>query len=45
ADLPKDFGKSHNSNRPSLPFGTMLKDKDSSASPTPTQTPTSLSLH
>ncbi|CAG8556917.1 27642_t:CDS:2 [Dentiscutata erythropus] len=29
AELPKDFGKSHNSNKPSIPFGTMLKDKDS----------------
>ncbi|CAG8586614.1 9408_t:CDS:2, partial [Dentiscutata heterogama] len=42
AELPKDFGKSHNSNKPNIPFGTMLKDKDSSATPTPT--PTSLSL-
>ncbi|CAG8666770.1 19186_t:CDS:2, partial [Racocetra persica] len=35
AELPKDFDKSHNSNRPSYPFGTMLKDQDSSDSPTP----------
>ncbi|CAG8672903.1 12883_t:CDS:1 [Cetraspora pellucida] len=41
AELPKDFGKSHTSNRPTLPFGTMLKDKDSSASPTPTLTSSS----
>ncbi|CAG8457335.1 102_t:CDS:1 [Cetraspora pellucida] len=43
AELPKDFAKSHTSNRPTLPFGTMLKDKDSSASPTPTPTLTSSS--
>ncbi|CAG8763711.1 32219_t:CDS:2 [Gigaspora margarita] len=36
AELPKDFGKSHISNKPSIPFGTMLKGKDSSAIPTST---------